>query len=277
MRIPVPAFLLLFAVLGFCVPVVRAADEQPATEAAPQSAPQSAPQAAPPVPQPGAESPPVTPPAPQPTPSAAPAAEPKPQSGPLPTQLPAPQPANDQVIEPQVERRPVKVPHIPSNNFEVGIFGGAYDTENFGTNAVGGARLGYHITEDVFVEAVYGQTKVSDATFRLFLPGGIFPTQEQILRYYELDAGYNILPGEIFIGRTHAKVSAVYVVAGLGSTKFDGQSNETVDFGLGMRVFLADWVSLQCDMLDHVFSMDILGTRKDMQNIELTTGVTFFF
>jgi len=226
-----------------------------------------------PVPQPGASAPPQAPPQAAPPP----VVEPKPQSGPLPTQLPSPQPANDQVIEPQIERRDVKVPRIPSNNFEFGIFGGAYDTDNFGTNAVGGARFGYHITEDVFVEAVYGQTKVSDATYRLFLPGGIFPTQEQILRYYELDAGYNVLPGEIFLGRTHAKVSAVYVVAGLGSTKFDGQSDMTVDFGLGMRVMLADWVSLQVDMRDHVFSMDILGTRKDMQNIELTTGVTFFF
>ena len=105
--------------------------------------------------------------------------------------------ANEQVIDPQVDRRDVRIPHIPSRNFEAGLFTGTYDTQNFGASLVAGARLGYHITEDVFVEAVYGQTRVSDQDFRNILPGGIFPTPHQTLRYYDLTAGYNVLPGEL--------------------------------------------------------------------------------
>jgi len=194
-----------------------------------------------------------------------------------PAQAADPQPANEQVIVPEIDRRDVHVPHIPSSDFEVGAFTGAYNTENFGASLVGGLRFGYHITEDVFVEATYGQTKVSDSAFRDILPGGIFPVPKEILRYYDLSAGYNIFPGEIFLGRTHAKVSTLYVIAGLGATKFNNASHATIDVGSGFRVFLKDWVAVQLDVRDHMFSLDLLGTKKNTTNLETTAGVTFFF
>ena len=81
---------------------------------------------------------------------------------------------NDQVINPGVERRDVHKPKYPSNDFEIGLFGGTYSSQNFGTAGVYGARLGYDITEDFFVEATYARTKVSDKEFRQILPGEIF-------------------------------------------------------------------------------------------------------
>ena len=87
-----------------------------------------------------------------------------------------PRPANEQVVVPQVERRDVKLPKFPSKDFEVGAFAGVYSTENFGASGIAGLRLGYHITEDFFVQANLAQTKVSDEAFRQLLPGGgIFP------------------------------------------------------------------------------------------------------
>src|SRR5882757_5196887 len=86
-----------------------------------------------------------------------------------------PRPANEQVIEPQVARRVVKLPKFPSNDIEFGAFVGTLATQNFGSSLVYGGRLGYHITEDIFVEGVYGRSKISDENFRQILPGGIFP------------------------------------------------------------------------------------------------------
>ena len=123
----------------------------------------------------------------------------------------AEKPANEQVIEPQVERRDVKLPRFPSKDFEIGLFTGTYETQNFGASSVSGLRLGYHITEDFFAEAAYAQTKVSDETFRQILPGGIFPTGKDTLKYYNLSAGYNVLPGEVFLGSNRAKATAVYL------------------------------------------------------------------
>ena len=186
-------------------------------------------------------------------------------------------PANEQVIEPQVDRRPVKLPKFPSNDFEFGLFAGTYATQNFGSSFLYGARLGYHITEDIFVEAVYGRSKISDENFRQILPGGVFPQPTETLSYYNLSAGYNILPGEVFLGKSYAKASALYLIGGIGSTNFLEQRRQTINFGLGLRVFLADWAALQVDMRDHIFSLDLLGKRQNTQNLELSAGVTFFF
>jgi len=186
-------------------------------------------------------------------------------------------PANEQVIVPQVDRRDVKLPRFPSKDFEVGVFGGTYATQNFGTSAVGGLRVGYHITEDFFAEAVYAQTKVNDELFRQILPGGIFPTTKETLSYYNLSAGYNVLPGEVFIGSNRAKATAIYLIGGVGSTKVNNQKRQTLNFGLGVRLLLADRWALQVDMRDHMFSLDLLGKRQSTQNLELTGGLTFFF
>jgi outer membrane beta-barrel protein len=189
----------------------------------------------------------------------------------------SPAATTDQVVVPEVDRRDISVPKFPSNDFEIGTFVGTYATQNFGTSAVYGLRLGYHITEDFFVEGVYGQTKVSDQEFRQILPGGIFPDEKEKLSYYNLSVGYNVLPGEIFIGSKHARPSALYVIGGVGSTSVDQQRRSTFNVGAGMRVFLADWAAVQLDVRDHIFSLDLLGTRQSTQNIELTAGVTFFF
>ncbi|HMV18813.1 MAG TPA: class I SAM-dependent methyltransferase [Rhodocyclaceae bacterium] len=80
--------------------------------------------------------------------------------------------ASAQPIEPQVARREVKLPRFPSRDIELGIFAGTYATQNFGSSAVAGLRLGYHITEDFFVSGAFGRTRVTDDAFRQVLPGG---------------------------------------------------------------------------------------------------------
>ena len=129
-------------------------------------------------------------------------------------------PANEQVVVPQVDRRDVKPPKFPSNDFELGLYTGTYATQNFGSSSVSGVRLGYHITEDVFVEGVFGRTKVSDALLRDLLGAGILPSEREKLTYYNISAGLNVLPGEVFIGRNNAKASALYIIGGIGSTNF---------------------------------------------------------
>jgi outer membrane beta-barrel protein len=186
-------------------------------------------------------------------------------------------PPEDQVIQPELDRRAVKVLHIPSNDIEFGLFTGVYNTEYFGTDLIGGARLGYHITEDFFAEAVYGDTRATDEVFRQILPGGIFRNPKEKLRYYELTGGINVLPGELFFWTSTARPSALYLIVGLGSTNFLDQRHFTATAGFGLRAWLANWVSLQVDMRDHIFSLDVLGQQRSTQNLEFSGGVTFFF
>ena len=189
-----------------------------------------------------------------------------------------PKPATDQVIVPQVDRRDVKLPRFASNDISVGLVAGSYATANFGASAVSGLRLGYHITEDIFVEGTYGRSKVTDEAFRQIFPnGGIFPQPKQSLSYYNVVAGYNVLPGEIFFGRNYAKISQGYVVAGIGSTNFAGQKRQTVSYGGGLRVVFTSWFAVQVDLRDHVYSLDLLGKRQSNHNLEATAGLTVYF
>jgi outer membrane beta-barrel protein len=186
-------------------------------------------------------------------------------------------PDANQVVVPEVERREVRLPKFPSKDIAIGLFAGTYATQNFGAAAVVGARLGYHITEYWFVEATLGQSKVNDEAFRQVLPGGIFVNKTETLRYYDFSAGYNLLPGEVFPTAKRAKATAIYLIAGVGSTKFNLQRSQTVSFGLGGRLMLLDRAALQFDMRDHVFSLDLLGKRQSTHNLELTGGFTYYF
>jgi outer membrane beta-barrel protein len=186
-------------------------------------------------------------------------------------------PANEQVVVPQVDRRDVKPPRFPSKDIEAGVFAGTYATENFGASFVTGVRLGYHLTEDFFVTGTLGQSRVSDEAFRQVLPGGVFAQRKESLRYVSLGAGWNVLPGEVFLDGRRAKASAVYLAGGVGSTHFNEQRRSTIHFGVGMRVLMADRWALQVDMRDHVFSLDLLGKRQSTHNLELTGGFAFYF
>jgi outer membrane beta-barrel protein len=186
-------------------------------------------------------------------------------------------PDNNQVVVPEVERRELKLPKFPSNDIAVGVFAGTYATQNFGTAPVAGLRLGYHVTEDWFVEAALAQTSVSDEAFRQVLPGGIFVDQKETLQYYNFSAGYNLLPGEVFPTAKSAKATAIYLIAGVGSTKFNEQRSQTINFGLGGRLMLYERAALQVDIRDHVFSLDLLGKRQSTHNLELTGGFTWYF
>ena len=184
---------------------------------------------------------------------------------------------NEQVVVPQVDRREVKPPRFPSNDFEIGLFAGTYATQNFGSAAVTGVRLGYHITEDIFVESALGRTKVSDEVFRQVFGAGIYPTSSEKLTYYNLSAGYNVLPGEVFFGRNVAKASAFYILGGIGSTKFVDKKQQTTHVGFGTRLLFNDHFAVQADVRDHIFAQDILGKRQSTQNPEVTLGLTVFF
>jgi outer membrane beta-barrel protein len=190
-----------------------------------------------------------------------------------------PRPANEQVVVPQVDRRDVKLPKFPSKDFEVGAFAGVYSAESFGASGIAGLRIGYHITEDFFVQANLAQTKVSDEAFRQYLPGGgLFPgDQEQKLTYYNLSAGWNVLPGEVFIGRNRAMASAVYLLGGIGSTKFVERRRQTFNFGVGLRVLFTDRAGVHVELRDHVFSTDVTGPKLTTHNVELTGGFAWYF
>src|SRR5260221_2490846 len=148
------------------------------------------------------------------------------------------------VIPAQVERREVHIPKISANDLEIGAYTGFLSVQDFGAKSSSGLRLGYHATEDFFVEGTYGRSKVSDQSFRR-LGIAIFKTEEVDLAYYYLSIGCNLFPGEVFLGKNWAMTSAVYLVGGVGQVQLDGENQTAYNIRRRLRAPSLQSVSIR--------------------------------
>jgi outer membrane beta-barrel protein len=176
------------------------------------------------------------------------------------------------------ERREIDVDQIDTEDFEIGAYGGMLDVQDFGSNPVYGVRAAYHVTEDFFVEGVYGRSQLGETSFER-LSGGvqILTDDDRNFSYYALSLGYNIFPGEAFIGRRWAFRGGLYLVAGAGSSDFAGDQRFTVSGGVGYRLAMTDWLMFRLDARDYVFKSDLLGDNETLHNFEFTGALTVFF
>jgi outer membrane beta-barrel protein len=181
------------------------------------------------------------------------------------------------MIEPEIERKEIIDAKLDTEDFEVGFFSGLYSTEDFGTNSVMGARIGYHVTEDFFFEIAAGESQAEKSSVERLGIFDSFSDAERQLQYYNFSLGWNILPGEAFITSNWAFYTAFYFIAGVGNTSFLGQDNFTINFGGGFRFVATDWMAFHLDARNHVFDLDAFEEERSTQNLELHGGITFFF
>jgi outer membrane beta-barrel protein len=183
------------------------------------------------------------------------------------------------VIQPEIKRQEFDEARIDTEDFEVGVFLGIYSTEDFGTNPVYGARLAYHITDRLFVEGAIGQTTTERTSWENLLnPGGagILSDDGRTLTYYSANIGFNLLPGEAFMTQDVTYNTALYVVAGVGSTNFDDSDRFTLNFGVGYSFLATDYMAVHIDFRDYIFNME-LPEDKTTNNLEFTASLSFFF
>jgi len=183
----------------------------------------------------------------------------------------------EQVVRPEIERREIHEADIDTEDFEIGAFAGMMNVEDFGTNLVYGVRLGYHVTEYVFVEAAYGRTSTDETSAERFGGFNILQDDDRDLDYYNLSFGFNLLPGESFIGSKWAFTSDFYIIGGVGSTSFAGEDKFTWNAGFGYKVLANDWLALRVDARNHRFDVDLLGESQTNNNLEFTGGLSIFF
>lgn len=184
----------------------------------------------------------------------------------------------DRIVEPDLERREIHEDKIDSENFEIGVWAGYMNVEDFGSNPVYGVRVAFHVTEDLFVEGNYGVTDTEETSFEQ-LSGSVqlLTDEERELTFYNVAVGWNILPGEVFIWDKWAFNSALYLIGGVGNTEFAGDTRFTYHVGIGYRLFMNDWISLSLDVRDHIFDIDLFGTEETTNNFETHLGINLFF
>lgn len=179
---------------------------------------------------------------------------------------------------PQVDRRDVKLADINASNFEVGISGGLLQIEDFGASGLVVGRLAYHVTEDLFVEARLGHARAGTTSFENLSGSATLLTDSQRnFDFYDVSLGVNLLPGEAFLGNRFAVNSAFYVAAGVGSTRFAGDSKFTFNAGMGYHLVVGDIVAADFQVRDHLFETSVTGEQKTTHNLEASIGLSVYF
>lgn len=181
------------------------------------------------------------------------------------------------VILPDIDRREIKVARIDNENIEIGIYGGILSIEDFDSSNISILRVDFHINEHTFIEASYGTAKGDKTTFEELIPSTQLISDEQ-RKYtsYDISFGWNILPGETWLFNKAYK-SDLYLILGGGTTEFGGDKWFTWNVGAGYRLFLNDWLAWRIDVRDHIFNRDLFGEDDQTNNIEISTGISFFF
>lgn len=185
---------------------------------------------------------------------------------------------SEPVVQPEIARREIVEPDIDEEDFEIGAYAGFLSIEDFGTSPVYGFRLAYHATEDIFLEATVGNSTADKTSYEL-LSGNVqlLSEDQRDFTYYDISVGYNVLPGEAFFFGRWAYNSHFYLVAGVGTTRFAGNDELTINLGAGYRLLITDWLALHLDARDHMFESDLFGALKTTHNIEVHGGLTVFF
>ena len=182
------------------------------------------------------------------------------------------------IIKPEEKRVDFDESKINVDDFEIGVYYGLLNIEDFGTDDVMGVKVAYHVTERFFVEGTYGLSKAGETSYEKLSGAAQLLTDEQRdYTYYNVSVGYNLFPGETYFSETRTYDSSLYVVLGSGNTEFAGDKFFTVSYGVGYRILFNDWVALNAMFKDHMFNIDLLGEDKTTHNMEMALGLSLFF
>jgi hypothetical protein len=117
------------------------------------------------------------------------------------------------LIEPDVTPVPVTEALIDTENFEIGVFVGVLNIEDFESSLLYGGKLTYHFSESFFFEAGIGFAEGGETSFEK-LAGNVevLTDRERDYRYYNINLGYNVLPGEAFLTENYAFNTNFYLI-----------------------------------------------------------------
>ena len=185
------------------------------------------------------------------------------------------EPEDTAIITPEKQPEPVHAAQIDTEKYELGVFIGALNVEDFNANGILGLGFTYHINETFIAQVNLGQSTISKATFEE--DSDFLTDDDRKFQYLEVTGGYKVLSGRSFWGSNTKMNSDIYLIAGLGQTAFADNQTTSFVFGGSYRTVITDWMTLNIDIKDHVFNRDFIGDNKTTHNTELSLGINALF
>ncbi len=136
----------------------------------------------------------------------------------------------------------------------------------------------YFITENIFADLTLGQATAGKTSYEVLTGGApLLTNAERDYRFYSLNIGYHLLPGEAFVTRKLTYNTAFYLSGGIGNTDFAGSERFTLNYGAGYRFLFSDWLDVSVDFRNSVHDMDLFGELKTTNNLQFTLSLGLFF
>ncbi len=191
---------------------------------------------------------------------------------------PASDDADSTLIDPKIERIEFQEAKIDARDYEISLLLGYISIEDFGVQPLLGLRMEYFITEDIFAGLTLGQATAGKTSYEVLTAGApLLTDDERDYRFYSLDIGYQLLPGEAFVTRKLTYNTAFYLSGGIGNTDFAGSERFTLNYGAGYRFLFSDWLDVAVDFRNNVHDMDLFGELKTTNNLQFTLSLGVFF
>ena len=173
-----------------------------------------------------------------------------------------------------VADKPASQPN--SEFFELGVYGGLINVQDFNTELMLGIRATFHASEDFFLQFNGGFSHVEESAFEES-QGSLFEGSDRNYGYYNFLVGYNVLQGEVFPSGTQGKWTNLYLVGGVGNTDFGGEEAFTATIGIGYRVNVSRHIIISVDLRDHSYKSNLISENDRVHNVELSTGLSWLF
>lgn len=166
---------------------------------------------------------------------------------------------------------------INNEVFELGVFAGIINVEDFSSEFVPGLSVTFRASEDFFIQYNYLEADIALSSYENS-QGQLFSGSDRTFSHYDLLIGYNLFQGEFFGAPNQAKLSALYAVAGIGNTEFGGESSFTYTLGLGYEVAITRHIGIHADFRNYVYQSALVSAEKRMVNAtQVSVGAKYLF
>lgn len=167
--------------------------------------------------------------------------------------------------------------NINNEVFELGVAMGMINIADFNGEATAGLSATFRASEDFFLQYNLLQAKASSSSYELS-QGKLFSGSDRIFRHYDLLVGYNLYQGEFFSSKSDARLSALYLVGGVGDTQFGGEDSFTYTVGLGYQVAITRRFIARVDYRSYIYSSTLIADeKKTVTSTQFSSALSFLF
>lgn len=154
-------------------------------------------------------------------------------------------------------------------SFSLSAYAGGYAFDRKSNSAVLGGRLGYYLFEYLEVEGGVSWTRVNrpaeivESLFNLALEAEQFD-----MLFYNMNINLRVLPGRQMVP---------YATFGVGSTIMEGESEPSLNYGVGVQMFMSQRWAMRWEVRAYTFESGSEDARRENNNLEFSIGTSMLF